>query len=128
MIELCTETLAGSNYDRFWVEANQRKLFQTREKTEACLNKLEEIKAREDVDGPGKISLFETYVAEQTQTDAERAAARAVEEEKKSKQVNIEDENWSKEDIANLTKGIVRFPPGTPQRWRVITEFCGRRN
>ena len=66
LIELCTETLAGSNYDRFWVEANQRKLFQTREKAEATMGKLEEIKAREDVDGPGKISLFETYVAELT--------------------------------------------------------------
>ena len=66
MIELCTETLAGSNYDRFWVEANQRKLFQTREKAEATMGKLEEIKAREDVDGPGKISLFENYIAELT--------------------------------------------------------------
>ena len=27
LIDLCTEALSGSNYDRFWVEANQRKLF-----------------------------------------------------------------------------------------------------
>ena len=42
----------------------------------------------------------------------EIAAKRAQEEEKKTV-INVEDKDWSKEDIANLTKAIVKFPPGT---------------
>ena len=64
-----------------------------------------------------------------SQSDAEKAAAKAVEEEKKSKQAAVvTDSNWSKEDIANLTKAIVKFPPGTSRRWGVIAEYCGMRN
>lgn len=65
-----------------------------------------------------------------SQSAADIAAARAAEEEKnKSAQINaVEDSNWTKEDIALLTKAIVKFPPGTGRRWQVITEFCGQRN
>ena len=58
-----------------------------------------------------------------------RIAAKAAEEEKQSKQAaSVEDSKWSKEDIANLTKAIVKFPPGTSRRWGVIAEFIGMRN
>lgn len=52
---------------------------------------------------------------------------RAREEEEKKKEVVVEDSNWSKEDIANLTKAIVKYPPGTARRWQVIAEQCGNR-
>lgn len=61
-------------------------------------------------------------------TASEKAALLAAEEEKKVKQVIVEDSNWSKEEIAELTKAIVRFPPGTGNRWKVIAEFLGMRN
>ena len=128
LIELCTETLSGSNYDRFWVEGNQRKLFQTKEKTDAFAAHLRELQAREDVDQAGKIELWKVHVTEMSQSAAERAAAKAAEEEKKNKVAAVEDSNWSKDDIAMLTKAIVKFPPGTGSRWKVIAEFCGMRN
>jgi hypothetical protein len=31
---------------------------------------------------------------------------------------------WTKEEIALLTKGIVKFPPGTKERWATIALFC----
>lgn len=92
---------------------------------------LQAIAAREDKDIAGKIELWKNHITEASQTDAERssaAAAQAAEEEKKNKVANVEDSNWSKEDIAMLTKAIVKFPPGTGNRWKVIAEFCGVRN
>jgi len=76
------------------------------------------------MDQAAKIDHWKAFVADMSQSAAERAAARAAEEEKKSK-VTVEDSNWSKEDIAMLTKAIVRFPPGTGRRWQVIADFCG---
>lgn len=35
---------------------------------------------------------------------------------------------WSNEEIAMLTKGVTRFPPGTTQRWKTISEFVGSRS
>ena len=110
------------------MEGNQRKLFQTKEKTDAFATHLRQIQAREDVDQAGKVELWTTHVNEMSQSAAERAAAKAAEEEKKNKVASVEDSNWSKEDIALLTKAIVKFPPGTGRRWAVIAEFCGQRN
>jgi len=63
-------------------------------------------------------------------SEAERAAivAKKAAEEEKKKVVVVTDKEWSAEDIALLTKAIAKFPPGTSQRWKVITEFCGMRN
>ena len=59
------------------------------------------------------------------------AKTNLIEEQKKKEVVvapkkgNVED--WSPEEIASLTKAIVRFPPGTTQRWKVIQEYVGCR-
>lgn len=34
--------------------------------------------------------------------------------------------DWSHEDIQMLTKGIVKFPPGTLNRWKVIADYVGK--
>lgn len=36
--------------------------------------------------------------------------------------------DWTHEEIQLLTKGIVKFPPGTGDRWRVIAAFVGTKN
>ena len=64
----------------------------------------------------------------QTEAEKEEAARKAKAEEERKNTSSMEDSNWSKEDIANLTKAIVKFPPGTGNRWKVISEFCGMRN
>lgn len=89
---------------------------------------MQEIKAREDLDTAGKIEAFKALIVDLNMTDAQRAAAAKAAEEAKAKEVVVEDDKWSKEDIQNLTKAIVRFPPGTSQRWKVIAEYCGVRN
>ena len=64
------------------------------------------------------------------QSEAEKQAelSRKASEEEKKNQGTGEDSNWSAEDIANLTKAIVKFPPGTGNRWKVITEDIGWKN
>ena len=51
-----------------------------------------------------------------------------MEEEKvKEKEATTEykSKGWTDEDIANLTLAIVKFPPGTGDRWGVIAGYIG---
>lgn len=36
--------------------------------------------------------------------------------------------DWTSEETQNLTKGIVKFPAGTVNRWRVIADFVGSKS
>jgi len=92
------------------------------------MDKIREIKARSDLDQAGINACFEKFAKELGLSDAEKAAANAKEEEKKAATVVKEDDEWNKEDIAELTKAIQKFPPGTAGRWKVIAEFCGHRS
>lgn len=50
-------------------------------------------------------------------------------EEKKqeeAKKIELVGSDWTPDDVAMLTKGIVKFPPGTGNRWKVIAEFVGK--
>ena len=37
----------------------------------------------------------------------------------------IVDKEWTAEEVAYLTKSIVKFPPGTTNRWKTIAEDVG---
>lgn len=56
---------------------------------------------------------------------AEERRAKQLEEQKQKEleRLNIE---WTTEDIQNLTKAIVKIPPGSSNRWRQIAETVGR--
>lgn len=129
---LCAETLPGTNYDRFWIEGKQRSLFQNKEKVEVYMAVLAEIQGRAGLDTKAKIEAWTDHIQEQTMTVAERAAlvlAKAAEEERKQKvETKGADTEWTKEQVADLTKAILKFPPGTGMRWKTIAEFCGFRN
>jgi len=60
--DACAATLAGSNYDRFWVEAKQRSWFNTKELCAEGADKLNEINADANLDQAGKISTFEAWL------------------------------------------------------------------
>lgn len=49
-------------------------------------------------------------------------------EDQKASAVDVKGKDWSHEEIQLLTKGIVKFPPGTGDRWRVIAGFVGSKN
>lgn len=47
-----------------------------------------------------------------------------VEEEKQAAS-DYTSKDWTEDDVASLTKAIVRFPPGTSNRWETIANFVG---
>ena len=108
---MCESTLSGTKFDRFWVESLQKKL-QNAERVETLQNKLVEL--NEKASGPELVSQWQDTVAEFFNYDkvkAEQLKQKAAAEE--AKKANEGDQDWTKEEIALLTKGIVRFPPGT---------------
>ena len=111
----------GSTFDRYWIEGLQRSKLRKREDVEAITERLREIKAKEG-SVARKIEMFKLEVSLMGATEAQRVEAARLAEEEEQKNATVEDKNWTKEDIANLTKAIAKFPPGTSQRWAVIAE------
>ena len=56
----------------------------------------------------------------------EKESIRKAEEEEKKK-AEVVDSNWTVEEVKLLTKAIIKFPPGTKQRWFVITDYIGNK-
>ena len=49
--------------------------------------------------------------------------------EEQQKEMDVETTaGWSKEECALLTKGIVKFPPGTKDRWATVAFFVGTKS
>ena len=49
-------------------------------------------------------------------------SAKRQEEERLAK-MNQTAKEWTADEVAQLTKGITKFPPGTVNRWKVIADF-----
>jgi hypothetical protein len=47
-----------------------------------------------------------------------------LEEERKNNK-NILGKDWTTDEIKKLSKGLVKFPTGTNDRWKVIATFIG---
>jgi len=61
-------------------------------------------------------------------TQKEELAIKLAQEEtlkKREAEEEKEDSSWSSEELALLTKAIVKFPGGTPARWQQIQTFIG---
>jgi phage pi2 protein 07 len=104
----------------------QIKKFNTADK----LNQITEILVSLDASLPlaALQQQFEVGFARLNQTEeeiAERLRQEALQSEE-SKKLDLTDSEWSKDDIALLTKGIVKFPPGTVNRWKMIAEFVNK--
>ena len=68
------------------------------------------------------------------ETDADKAkrlekieSAKRQEEARLAKMSQVAKE-WTAEEVAMLTKGITKFPPGTVNRWKVIADFVQSHN
>ena len=46
------------------------------------------------------------------------------EDENMSKK-DIVGKNWTQDEVKKLSKGLVKFPQGTNDRWKVIATFIG---
>ena len=45
-------------------------------------------------------------------------------EEEQNEKMSFVSKDWSLEDDKLLTLSIVKFPPGTVNRWAVIADYC----
>ena len=47
---------------------------------------------------------------------------------KEEEKEDISSGGWSKDEVGQLTKAIVKFPPGTTNRWQTIADFIGTKS
>jgi len=106
------QMMPETKYDRWFAEEYVKKFPQQ--------DKLDEIFAKcKALDEDDFFHQFDTMITEGT--------PRASAEHLKEKEANgTETKKWSAEDITKLTAAIVRFPPGTSERWKVIADFIGK--
>ena len=65
---MCQETLAGSKYDRFWVESMEKRL-NTLEKVNELMEVLQKIR---DSDSDNKVAMFKEVIDEMWDPEKER--------------------------------------------------------
>lgn len=120
LIELCQAKLPGTRYDKFWVQTIIKK-YNTTEK----LSQVYDLMSATDTDDLQSFeAAFNNLNASESEA-AERARLEAQLQEEEAKRANEFDGDWTKEEVSLLTKGIVKFPPGTVNRWKMIAEFVG---
>lgn len=115
LVELCTEKMPGTNYDRFYCETLVKK-YPKQEQLDGLIEKMAAIEA-DSVDA--FIEQFKLLVdADAAKKEEER---KKQEEEKKASATTGGSgkavKEWPQEDIAKLTLAINKFPAGTSQRW-----------
>lgn len=65
--------------------------------------------------------------------EKEREATRLRDEKRKKDELKRIEESkqisaWTSEELALLTKAVVKFPGGVPNRWKVIADYIGSKN
>jgi DnaJ family protein C protein 2 len=124
---ICCENMTGTNYDKFFVDELVKKYMQQVD-LDALIAKVKAIGAQPTV--PEYVSKF----LDITESEADKAkridkedSVKRMEEDRLAKLVQTVKE-WTPEEVAMLTKGIAKFPPGTVNRWKVIADFVESRN
>jgi hypothetical protein len=109
--------LPGTTYDKFWVESIIKR-FSTIEPITKITDFLQNCSEKTE---------FESFISDMLLTQEERTKRQLEKEKEESKEILIE-AGWTKEEIALLTKGIVKFPPGTKERWATIADFVATKS
>ena len=113
--------MPGTKYDRFFIEEFTKKIKQTEDIGE-MVNTLTNLKATDNAQ-----KVFEELISNKgNQAEKEREQARKDDQAKREEEAKRINE-WSAEEISKLTKAIVKFPGGIPNRWKVIADFVGDR-
>jgi len=114
--EYLEENLPGTKYDRYFVEE-----FCKRMKSGEEVEKLTEtLKNGENLQKEVERLVNEKIKEDEKQKEEKREKLRREEEEQKKAKGE-----WSADEMSSLSKAIVRFPGGTPNRWKQIADFIG---
>jgi DnaJ family protein C protein 2 len=119
-ISTCVAKMPGTKYDRFFCEEFVKKLKKT-EDIQDLIAKLNTFSSKEAFD-----NFEEMTMTKEKKAELERDALRK-EDEKRRQEETKKIHEWSSEELSRLSKGIVKFPSGTTDRWKLIADFVGDR-
>ena len=143
LIGVCAEKMPGTLYDKFYCDELVKK-YPTKEVLDEFIQKVEAISI-ENKSTTECVIEFLTLAGDQKNIEKEskklaeeqskplvqpEEEKKEVKEEKKGKKTTDAKQNakWDDEEVALLTLGIKKFPPGTNDRWRVVADFIGTKN
>ena len=111
--------MADSKYDKYYIEEMAKKYpkYSDLDKLKGDL-----VKIKKDF-----TNQFEKIVKtknEQIRAEEELKMLKKQEDENMSKK-DIVGKNWTQDEVKKLSKGLVKFPQGTNDRWKVIATFIG---
>jgi hypothetical protein len=107
LTELCKIKMAGTTFDKFWVESIQKR-FNTLEKLSPIADFMENSETQDD---------FAEFMSQQLMSESERA--------KVVVETTTEVDGWTDEELANLAFNVQKYPVGTSSRWDKIHESLG---
>ena len=119
--------MSGTNYDKFYVDELVKKYMQQAD-LDALIVKVKAIGSQPSV--PEYVSKFldivESEADKAKRIDKEDSAKRNEEDRLAKLKETVKE--WTPEEVALLTKGIAKFPPGTVNRWKVVADFVETKN
>ncbi len=105
-------------FDRFFVEEFCMKI-KTAEEVKNIISDLEQVDEVE--------KHFEAIISKlEENIEAEKQKTRALDQKQRTEESKARKE-WSMEEVSTLSKAIVKFPAGTPLRWKTIADYVGDR-
>ena len=126
IIIFASKKMPGTNYDKFYFGELVKK-FPKQEELEEFFDKMKAIEAKTPEE---YIEQYEQMVSDkkedvQKEKEEKEKKLKEIEEQKQADAALLKGD-WTPEDIGMLTKGIVKFPPGTVNRWKVIADYVGK--
>jgi DnaJ family protein C protein 2 len=126
LVVFCNQKMPGTKYDKFYI-AELVKKYPKQEQLDELVAK---VKAINQTSVDGFVNEFLDLVNDRdTELEKQKEDLKKKqqeEEEQRQAETALLTGDWTHEDIAMLTKGITKFPPGTVNRWKVIADFVGK--
>ena len=127
LIAICVENMPGTNYDKFYVDELVKR-FSQQDALDELIATIKKIGQQPSV--PEYVTKFldivETENDRAKRLEKEDSIKRQEEERLAKLQQTVKE--WTSDEVAMLTKGITKFPPGTVNRWKVIADFVQSKN
>lgn len=119
--------MPGTNYDKFYVDELVKR-YMGQEAIDGLINSVKAIPKQKNVDDYVNkfLDLVETEHMKNARMEKIESEKRA--EAERLAKMNQTAKEWSADEVAQLTKGIAKFPPGTVNRWKVIADFVQSHN
>ena len=112
--------MGGTKYDKYFAEEFVKKIKNIEEIEDIITLLKNSVRGDQDT-----LTNFETLISSKgNKAESERDLLRK-EDEKKRIEESKKIYEWSVDELSRLSKGIIKFPPGTGNRWKMIADFVG---